>query len=373
MKKKIWCLALMGIIASASSASAVTKEEEDAIYHIIMARRGQPTETTEVVKVSEQAELAPVQQADIVGSEKKKEAKRTDPDVEILVASATLQTAPPAAGMSAQEMSAKMADESFAAPSSGTRNASFYEASAYVGAYRSIDTGSHGTWWMLEGIKWLRGDKEKDPQNFGFGLTVKGEQGETGDGRYNWSSIAVGPNLDYWAELGLGEDYFLAKFRPLYRWKQDGSSGFMPGAYLELDHLMGQNDTVIAALDGQYFPGDSYASLSLLWDHRFNEDFKVKGGFNLTGNFGEGSVFGIGPTVSVRLYDRWILGASLNFLDNGGSMWGVYGGYELNTDMKEWYAQSGEDSVTLVTDETQKNKQVSESKNSITNQEGDVL
>jgi hypothetical protein len=209
---------------------------------------------------------------------------------------------------------------------------------------------------MLEGIKWLRGDKDEDPQNFGFGLTVKGDQGETGDGRYDWSSIAVGPNFDYWAELGMGEDYFLAKLRPLYRWKQDGSSGFMPGAYLEFDHTMGQNDTVIAVLDGQYFPGDSYASLSLLWDHRFNTKFKIKGGFSLTGNFGEDSIFGIGPTVSVRLYDRWILGASLDFLENGGSVFGVYGGYEVNTDLRQWDAQSREDGVTLITTETQDSK-----------------
>jgi hypothetical protein len=55
---------------------------------------------------------------------------------------------------------------------------------------------------------------------------------------------------------------------------------------------------------------------------------------------------GFGPTASVRWRDRWILGASLSFIN--AQMFGVYVGYEINSDWRDQDAQEREDSVSLV-------------------------
>jgi hypothetical protein len=212
-----------------------------------------------------------------------------------------------------------------------------------VGGYLTNDI--YGLWFMFEGIYWKKGEYE--PTNFGIGITAKGDYGETRDGKYDpWASLALGPNFDYWTELRMGLDHVLVKARPMYRWKKDCSNGLMPALYLEYNHSFGFNDTGLIAFDGQYFPGDSYASLSFLLDHRIDENLKVKGGVVFTENFSSGAnAFGFGPTISMKINNRWFIGISANILENWSI--GLFCGYDWNSEWRDQDANEREESISV--------------------------
>jgi len=231
-------------------------------------------------------------------------------------------------------------------PASKSKWDSFHEVSAYAGAYKSLGADSKGLWIMGEWVSWHT--DRMSSSNYGIGLTAKADRG-WGENGSRWGSFAVGPNLDYWTELAPNQ-YFLAKARPLYRWNENGgyksSNGFMPGAYLEYSNAFARNDTFIAALEGQYFRNDSFLGLNLMIEHRVNKDVKIK--YGMSGSIQGGglneNVLGFGPTLSVKLYNRFVFGTSLNFI-KGGPTLGLFAGYEINTDLIALDAMIREKSV----------------------------
>jgi hypothetical protein len=257
---------------------------------------------------------------------------------------AAIKAAPPVPPVATSDSLRKIAKEATNAPASQTKWDSFHEVSAYGGGYKALDDGSKGFWGMAEWIRWQT--KRTDSANYGLGVTMKGDYG-WGKNDSHWGSLSVGPNLDYWTEL-TDNQYLLAKFRPLYRFNESSpgkSNGFMPGGYLEYSNAFAGNDTFIAALDGQYFKNDSYLGLNLLIEHRFNRVVKMKAGMGLTlQSLSSETLLGIGPNLSFRFYDRFVIGASANFM-KGGPILGLYAGYELNTDLRELDAVIREKSV----------------------------
>ncbi len=221
---------------------------------------------------------------------------------------------------------------------------SFGEVSAYAGGWYAMGAKSKGVWTLLEWTHWMT--KKEKPENFGIGATLKADYGENRAG-YHWGYIAPGINLDYYRALTPKDD-ILVKARPLYRFGQRNSgSGFMPGGYLQYSHVLGSQDKIITSADGQYFRNDSYLGLSLMWEHRFNPDFKVRGGAVLGINFLKGeTVVGIGPEIVFDLYDRFEIGLSANFAKNGPFL-GAFAGYKLNTDLRAVDAAIRQRSVKL--------------------------
>ena len=226
-------------------------------------------------------------------------------------------------------------------PPSGTKWDHFHELSAYAGYYHGFDSGTNGVWTMAEYIRWYT--HRREIENFGFGVTAKTDYGWGKNEGVRWGSVSVGPNLDYYRELAL-DQYLLLKLRPLYRFGLNGSrSGFAPGGYLEYDIVLGKKDTFIATFDATYFKDDSYFGINLMFEHRLNKDIKLKAGLGLT--LWDLSEVGFGPVAAIKLYDRFVLSASLNVL-NGGTF-GCFVGYELNTDLRAIDAKIRERSVSM--------------------------
>jgi hypothetical protein len=218
----------------------------------------------------------------------------------------------------------------------------FNEVSAYAGGWINPH-GVKGVWAMGEFLRWNRTD---GPTNYGFGIVSQLDYGK-GKNKSHWGYASVGPVLSLYTELGMA-DSFQVKLRPQYRFNEHPKAdGWMPGAYLEYDHILGRNDKMFLTADGHYFKNDSFLGLNAYWEHRFNRTVKAKAGFGVNWNFsGGGTVFGFGPSLSVKLYDRFTIGWSANFFD-GGPLYGLYVGYELNTDIMAMDASIRENSVNL--------------------------
>ncbi len=312
-KHYVLAIAISCVMANASAAMAddlrLSPEEVAYIEHIFKERAGRqstvatpPTQTqaTEVQKAVEPVGVAQV----------------TTP---ISTVPITGERVP------VQQTVAKRAME--APPSGNEKN--FHEASAVAGYNRGLSSGVDGAWAMAEYIFW----RELEFANLGLGVTGKTWYG-SGDNWHN-GRVEIGPNVDWYQEVGMGNAVLL-KLRPLYRFGQT-ESGFAPGAYLEFDHIVGRNDTLFAALDVSYFPGDTYLGLSLMDEHRFNRDWKLQYGINLMEQIGDGeSVFGIGPGLTLKYHD-WKLGMSYTFLP-GSPVFGVSLGWEYNSYLREWDA-----------------------------------
>lgn len=218
----------------------------------------------------------------------------------------------------------------------------FNELSVYAGGWINPH-GSSGVWGMGEFLRWQRTD---GPVNYGFGIVSQLDYG-WGKNNSHWGYASVGPALSLYTEFGLN-DSFQVKLRPQYRFNEHPKAdGWMPGAYLEYDHVLGRNDKLFLTADGHYFKNDSWLGLNAYWEHRFNRAVKTKVGFGVNWNFFKDETpFGFGPSLSVKLYDRFIVGWSANFID-GGPLYGLYAGYELNTDLMELDAAIRERSVEL--------------------------
>jgi len=220
----------------------------------------------------------------------------------------------------------------------------FDEYTLYAGGWYAMGAKSKGIWSMGEWTHWWAGKEQ--PRNFGVGLTAKADKGWSDNG-YHWGYFAPGLNLSYYQALG-EEDDILAKFRPMYRFGEKSSGkGFMPGGYLQYAHTVGGRDKLIASADGQYFGGDSYLGLALMWEHRFNRDIKVRFGPFAGLNFMRSeTVIGLGPEIVFDLYDRIEIGISANFA-KGGPFLGAFAGYKVNTDLRAIDANLRERSVKL--------------------------
>ena len=218
----------------------------------------------------------------------------------------------------------------------------FNELSVYAGGWINPH-GSSGIWGMGEFLRWQRTD---GPVNYGLGIVSQADYG-WGKNDTHWGYVSVGPVLSLYTELGLN-DSFQVKLRPQYRFNEHPKAdGWMPGAYLEYDHVLGRNDKLFLTADGHYFKNDSWLGLNAYWEHRFNRVVKTKVGFGVNWNFFQDTTpFGFGPSLSVKFYDRFVLGWSANFID-GGPLFGLYAGYELNTDLMEIDAAVRERSVEL--------------------------
>ena len=218
----------------------------------------------------------------------------------------------------------------------------FYEATAYAGGWYAFDARTKGIWGMGELTYWKAA--EQSAQNFGLGLTVKADKGWGQNGSH-WGYVAPGLNLDYYNAFTEADD-FLLKFRPMYRIGEQ-KSGFMPGGYLQYSHILGRSDKLIASADGQYFKNDSYLGLALMWEHRFNRNFKVRFGPFAGINFMQNeTIVGLGPEIVFDLYDRFELGLSANFA-KGGPFVGAFIGYKINSDLRYVDANLRERSVKI--------------------------
>ncbi len=239
---------------------------------------------------------------------------------------------------SPQQEVARMA---MTAPPSGNEKKynRFNEWAAVYGHTIGIDSGVNGDWLMAEYIRW----REQESGNAGLGVTFKGWAG-SGD---NWhdARAEIGPNLDYYREIGVMGNYMLLKLRPLYRFGEH-KSGFAPGAYLEFDHILGRNDVLIGAFDISYFPDDTYLGFSLMDEHRFNSDWKLQYGINFMEQIGsDESVFGSGPGLTLKFRNQWKIGLSYMFLP-ASPVLGISVGWEFNSYLQQLDAESREKSVT---------------------------
>ena len=218
----------------------------------------------------------------------------------------------------------------------------FNEFSVYAGGWINPQ-GSSGIWSMGEFLHWKRTDGSV---NYGFGAVSQLDYG-WGKNDSHWGYASVGPAFSLYTEMGL-DDSFQIKLRPQYRFSEHPKAdGWMPGAYVEYDHVLGRNDKLFLTADGHYFKNDSWLGLNAYWEHRFNRVVKTKLGFGVNWNFFKDvTPFGFGPSLSVKLYDRFVLGWSANFIE-GGPLYGFYAGYELNTDLMELDASIREKSITL--------------------------
>ncbi len=210
----------------------------------------------------------------------------------------------------------------------------FLELSAYAGYYQGLNSdGVKGAWWMAEGIGWY--SPRDNPRNYGLGLIYKGDYGQNKAG-YNWGSHALGPVLSYYQGLDETQDLNL-KFRPMYRWNKGSKpNGYMLGGYAEYGKTFDDYRLSVVA-DGQYFKHDSFLSTGLYLEKWINPNLKVKAGLGLNVNFQEyETILGLGPSLSVKLYNRFVLGVSANIF-KGGTTLGAYAGYEMNTDLKLAY------------------------------------
>jgi len=241
------------------------------------------------------------------------------------------------------ESAAGVAEESKTAPPSGTKWDHFHEISAYAGYYQS-NVGTQGFWGMAEYIRW--NTQRRKAENFGFGVTAKADYGWGENAGVHWGSASIGPNVDYWREVGLN-NYFLLKLRPLWRFNESPKpDGFSPGGYLEFDHVLNGRNMLIGTFDATYFKDDSYFNLNFSLEHRFGRNVKVRAGLGLTWQGPlEDMAMGIGPTLSIKFYNRLTIGASLNFFQ-ALTTWGVWAGYEINTDMIAVDASFREKSVS---------------------------
>lgn len=221
----------------------------------------------------------------------------------------------------------------------------FDEYTAYAGGWYAMDAKSKGIWALGEWVHW--GTNMEDPQNFGAGITIKGDYGWAKQDGVHWGYIAPGINLDYYRGL-TEQDDILIKLRPMYRFGEKISgTGFMPGAYLQYAHILGRNDKIIASADGTYFRNDSYLGIGLMWEHRFNRDFKMRFGPFAGFNFlKEETIFGLGPAVVFDFYNRFEIGLSANFA-KGGPFLGAFAGYKINTDLRAIDASMREKSVKM--------------------------
>jgi hypothetical protein len=320
MKKLIMALVVLFYTLPITVTAAEYKNSavEQRIMEMRRARsmKSQPQQQAEVFQTNQSVEVS--------------KASATEESAITRVAKNAAPSQPPVStSVGLREVAQQAIDPS--APESKSKWDSFHEVTAYAGAYYSLNAQSKGFWAMAEYTKWFT--DRTNPHNYGLGVTAKGDYGWGKDSGVHWGSFSIGPNLDYWTELA-DNQYLLAKVRPLYRFNEGTkANGFMPGGYLEYSNAFSRKNTFIASLDGQYFKNDSYLGLNLMVEHKLNKDIKIKAGLGLTLQALENeTLLGLGPNLSVKFYDRFVLGASVNFI-KGGPTFGLYAGYELNTDL----------------------------------------
>ena len=224
---------------------------------------------------------------------------------------------------------------------------SFDELYGYLGGYYALGARTGGLWTIGEWTHWKDLQYNKvDLGNFGAGLTVKADKGWGQNGSH-WGHVDPGFNLDFYRGV-TEEDDILLRFRQTYRFGEKTSgSGFVPGGYFQVSHILGYDDKIIVSADGEYFRNDSYLGLALMEEHRFNRDLKVRFGLIAGFNFLQGeTIFGLGPEIVFDLYDRLEFGLSMSFA-KGGPFMGAFAGYKVNSDLRAADAALREGSVKI--------------------------
>ena len=211
------------------------------------------------------------------------------------------------------------------------------EFNIWAGIWRNMESGAFGIWG--QGEYFVKFESFRDqPESFGLGAIAKFDYGELDS--YDWGYFALGPDASYWREISLTEAVQL-KLRLPYRMDfGERKDGLMPGLYAEYAKNLGIKDTLIISGEVWYFEDDSYLGFQAVLEHWINSDLKLRaGGIAYWNFFADGSHFGWGPTLGVKIWDKLTIGGSLSFVSGGTIVGGIIG-YDYNS----WVAAAMEKS-----------------------------